>query len=108
MLNAGRIEALVAAFAAFPTLSADLLDALRTEADYFKRNKERRRYPKFRKLGLFVGSGVIDAGCKTVIESRLKRSGMFWTVRGQSNSLHFTPMPWSSAAGRLCMTEIIC
>jgi hypothetical protein len=31
---------------------------------------------------LFVGSGVIEAGCKAVIGSRLKRSGMFWTVRG--------------------------
>jgi len=29
-----------------------------------------------------VGSGVIEAGCKTLIGSRLKRSGMFWTVRG--------------------------
>ena len=40
------------------------------------------RYPRFRKQGLFVGSGVIEAGCKTVIGSRLKQSGMFWTVRG--------------------------
>jgi hypothetical protein len=37
------------------------------------------RYPKFRKQGLFFGSGVIEAGCKTVIASRLKQSGMFWT-----------------------------
>ena len=40
------------------------------------------RYPGFRAHGLFVGSGVIEAGCKTVIAARLKRSGMFWTVRG--------------------------
>ena len=40
------------------------------------------RYPKFRLQHLFAGSGVIDAGCKTVIGSRLKQSGMFWTVRG--------------------------
>jgi hypothetical protein len=39
------------------------------------------RYPKFRSQHLFVGSGVIEAGCKTVIGSRLKQSGMFWTVR---------------------------
>jgi len=39
------------------------------------------RYPKFRHQHLFVGSGVIEAGCKTVIASRFKRSGMFWTVR---------------------------
>ena len=40
------------------------------------------RYPKFRRQHLFVGSGVIEAGCKTVIGSRRKQSGMFWTVRG--------------------------
>lgn len=41
------------------------------------------RYPQFRKQGLFVGSGVVEAGCKAVIGSRLKRSGMFWTLRRQ-------------------------
>ena len=44
------------------------------------------RYPKFRRQHLFVGSGVIEAGCKTVIGSRLKQSGMFWTVRGANAS----------------------
>jgi hypothetical protein len=39
------------------------------------------RYPEFRAQHLFVGSGVIEAGCKTVIGSRLKQSRMFWTVR---------------------------
>jgi hypothetical protein len=39
-------------------------------------------YPKFRRQQLFVGLGVIEAGCKTVIGSRLKQPGMFWTVRG--------------------------
>jgi hypothetical protein len=29
-----------------------------------------------------VGTGVIEAGCKTLIGSRCKQSGMFWTVRG--------------------------
>jgi hypothetical protein len=51
------------------------------EAEYFARNADRMRYPAFRAQGLFVGSGVIEADCKTVIASRLKRSGMFSTVR---------------------------
>jgi hypothetical protein len=54
----------------------------RTEAEYFARNAERMRYPKFRHHHLFIGSGVIEAGCRAVIGSRLKQSGMFWTVRG--------------------------
>jgi hypothetical protein len=40
------------------------------------------RYPEFRAQHLFIGSGVIEAGCKTIIGSRCKQSGMFWTVRG--------------------------
>ena len=40
------------------------------------------RNPKFRNQHLFVGSGVIKAGSKTVVGSRLKQSGMCWTVRG--------------------------
>jgi hypothetical protein len=59
----------------------ELAEQIRTEASYFEDNKERMRYPQFRKQGLFVGSGVVEAGCKTVL-GRLKQSGMFWTVRG--------------------------
>jgi len=57
-------------------------EELQDEANYFEKNAERMRYPKFGRQHLFVGSGVIEAGCKTVIGSRLKQSGMFWTVRG--------------------------
>ena len=53
-----------------------------TEADYFDNNKERMRYPRFRAQHLFIGSGVIEAACKTIIGSRCKQPGMFWTVRG--------------------------
>jgi hypothetical protein len=40
------------------------------------------RYHWFRQCGLFVGSGVVEAGCKTVIGQRLKLSGMHWTTVG--------------------------
>lgn len=66
--------------------NAEVLDKVRTEADYFA--QKCRAYalpPKFRRQHLFVGSGVIEAGCKTVISSRLKKSGMFWTVRGANS-----------------------
>jgi hypothetical protein len=81
-LNTGRVEAVVTELRTFPTSQPELRENLRIEAAYFERNRARMRYPKFRKQGLFVGSGVIEAGCKTVIGSRLKQSGMFWTVRG--------------------------
>ena len=81
-LDEGKIEDLVADLRSIPSTSAELLETLRTEANYFETNADRMRYPAFRAQHLFVGSGVIEAGCKSVIGSRLKRSGMFWTVRG--------------------------
>jgi len=53
-----------------------------TEIHYLEKNKEYMRYAKFRSQGLFVGSGVVEAGCKTLIGQRLKQSGMEWSVRG--------------------------
>ena len=82
LLERGKIEKLVEALRSIKSSHPEVVEKLRTEADYFERNAERMRYPKFRHQHLFVGSGVIEAGCKTVIASRFKRSGMFWTVRG--------------------------
>jgi hypothetical protein len=82
LLDKGKIEKLVCALRSIHATSPEVADKIRTEADYFERNADRMRYPRFRRQHLFVGSGVIEAGCKTVIGSRLKQSGMFWTVRG--------------------------
>ena len=82
LLDQGRIEKLVSALHSIATTNPQLAEKIRTEAVYFERNAERMRYPRFRRQHLFVGSGVIEAGCKTVVGSRLKQSGMFWTVRG--------------------------
>ena len=81
-LDKGKIEKLVSALRSISPSNAEMVEKIRIEADYFERNTERMRYPTFRSQHLFVGSGVIEAGCKTVIGSRLKQSGMFWTVRG--------------------------
>jgi hypothetical protein len=81
-LERGKIEALVKILGALQPASQELAKSIRNETEYFARNAERMRYPAFRAQGLFVGSGVIEAGCKTVIGARLKCSGMFWTVRG--------------------------
>jgi len=82
LLDKGKIEKLVGVLRSLTTSNPFLAEKIRTEADYFERNAARMRYPKFRRQHLFVGSGVIEAGCKTVVGSRLKQSGMFWTVRG--------------------------
>ena len=82
LLDKGKIEKLVGKIRSISSPNAEVADKIRIEAGYFERNAKRMRYPEFRRQHLFVGSGVIEAGCKTAIGSRLKRSGMFWTVRG--------------------------
>jgi hypothetical protein len=81
-LDEGKIEKLVGYLCSLEASSPELAETIRKAADYFEKNAERMRYPEFRRQHLFVGSGVIEAGCKTVIATRLKQSGMFWTVRG--------------------------
>jgi len=82
MLDEGKIEDLVAALRSIDSSSSEVAEKIRIEAGYFENNAARMRYPEFRSQHLFVGTGVIEAGCKTVIGSRCKQSGMFWTVRG--------------------------
>jgi hypothetical protein len=82
LLDKGRIEKLVFSLRSIDASNAEIAEKIRIEADYFEKNAERMRYPAFRRQHSFFGSGVIEAGCKTVIGCRLKRSGMFWTVRG--------------------------
>jgi len=80
-LDGGKIDKLVTYLGSLTVLSPEVADQIANEGAYFNNNAERMRYPQFRRQHLFVGSGVIEAGCKTVIGSRLKQSGMFWTVR---------------------------
>ena len=56
--------------------------AVEKELGYFVCNAHRMQYRTFRKAGFFIGSGVVEAGCKTVIGSRCKQSGMHWGVPG--------------------------
>jgi len=81
-LDAGRVEAVIGALGRSKPKDSASQAALEREVNYFRNNAERMRYDDFRKRGLFVGSGVVEAGCKTVVGQRLKRSGMHWTVRG--------------------------
>jgi hypothetical protein len=81
-LDKGKVAKLVASLQSIQTHDADLAKRIRNEVHYFATNAARMNYPNFRRQHLFVGSGIIEAGCKTVIGSRLKQSGMFWTVRG--------------------------
>ncbi len=81
-LDDGKIDKLVQFLRGIKAATPVVAETIRIESAYFENNAARMRYPEFRQQHLFVGSGVVEAGCKTVIGSRLKQSGMFWTVAG--------------------------
>jgi hypothetical protein len=80
-LDNGDIEAISAA-ARLYDLAGPKAELVDKAVAYFETNAHRMRYAYHRKLGLFVGSGVVEAGCKTVLGARLKQSGMHWTTHG--------------------------
>lgn len=61
--------------------------AVEEQLHYFLNNVERMQYGTFRAKGYFIGSGVVEAGCKTVIGARCKQSGMYWGMEGAKNIL---------------------
>lgn len=77
-LDDGKIEDILTELGAHSQTN----DEARRCFDYITRNRHRMRYPQFRAMGLCVGSGVVEAGCKTAIGVRCKRAGMHWTVAG--------------------------
>jgi hypothetical protein len=80
-LDYGYTEGICKAARAYP-LEGMKKAEVETALGYFEANAPRMRYHWFRQCGLFVGSGVVEASCKTVIGQRLKQSGMHWTVEG--------------------------
>src|SRR5690606_32706321 len=62
---------------------------------YFRRNRRRMTYAIFASQGLPIGSGVVEAACKTLVTQRLKRSGMTWSEAGAQAIL--TPRAWTQS-----------
>lgn len=80
-LDNGDIEAIARAARVYPLVGGHA-EQRDKDLAYFVTNAHRMRYAHYRSLGMFIGSGVVEAGCKSVIGARLKRSGMRWTARG--------------------------
>jgi hypothetical protein len=77
-LDEGRLAALVQALRPLAQQSKEARDCIR----YIWNNRRRMQYPKLHKQGLCTASGVVEAGCKVVVGTRLKRAGMHWSVNG--------------------------
>ena len=102
-LDYGDIDGICRAARVYPLLGARKA-GLDTALGYFENNAPRMRYHWFRQCGLFVGSGVVEAGCKTVIGQRLKLSGMHWTAAGADAITTLRCQQASRPEDRICQT----
>jgi hypothetical protein len=83
-LDDGDIPAIIAAARQYP-LAGVKADDLDKKIGYFEHNAHRMRYADFKKLGMFIGSGHIEAACKQIVCQRAKQSGMHWTTEGAAS-----------------------
>jgi len=80
---------------------------LNAERMYFQNQRDRMDYAGYQARGLPIGSGVVEAACKTLATQRLKRSGMSWrdgkqailTIRSLQQS-HRWPAAWALLSAR--------
>ena len=84
---AAMLIEVTALLAAHPEWPDSKRAAIQSEVDYLENQASRTRYGEYQAKGFFIGSGVIEAGCKTVIGRRLKQSGMFWSETGAEDLL---------------------
>ena len=101
-LDYGYIDGIEAAVRQYP-LEGVKKDEVNRELGYFLNNAPRMRYHWFRSRGLFTGSGVVEAGCKSVIGQRLKQSGMHWTVAGADSIITLRCAEASSQWEAVCL-----
>jgi hypothetical protein len=81
-LEAGDIGRLIRQASKQLPTSAKSKKSMLKQLRYFENNAPQMHYAEYREKKFFVGSGVVEAGCRTVIGERLKQSGMRWSVRG--------------------------
>ena len=80
-LDEGRLKSLVEAL----HVHAGQYKEARECIHYLWKNRRRMRYSRFHQQGFCTSTGVVEAGCKVAIGTRLKRSGMHWTVKGANS-----------------------
>lgn len=82
LLDKGQVETLINEMQRLLPRSGERRKKGGAQIGYFRANAQAMRYEEYRCKGYFIGSGVIEAGCRSIVGQRLKQSGMFWSLRG--------------------------
>ena len=83
LLDLGEIDQMITVISKHITKSNR--ESIEKQMEYFTVNKWKMRYGLFRATGLFIGSGVVESACKTLVENRLNGSGMRWSKKNAAN-----------------------
>jgi hypothetical protein len=85
--RADRIDQVIAEAKADLPKGGKAAALAKKQLGYLVRNRSRMMYETYLKTGYFIGSGVVEAGCKSVVGQRLKQSGMRWGLKGAGHLL---------------------
>ena len=94
-LLTNKVRAVIADLQKWQPLKEAHKEIQRKQVNYLQTHQRRMRYETFEQQGYHIGSGVIEAGCKSVVQGRLKRAGMRWNAKGAEATLHLCAQ-WSS------------
>lgn len=81
MFKTGRVKSVIAEIESLAKDAGKETDVDK-QLQYYRDNLDRMEYDKYVQNGWFIGSGVVESGCKCVVQQRLKLSGMHWSVDG--------------------------
>ena len=101
----GTPQAIINNIANLKNLSATAQKEQRKLLNYYKNNVDRMQYKSFRNQGLMVGSGPMEAAHRTVIQTRMKRSGQRWTPEGAQAMLNLRVIKQSARWN--CVTNLL-
>jgi hypothetical protein len=62
-------------------------EIVRRNLEYFRVNAGRMVYARYRRVGLPIGTGMVEGSCKFVVQSRFKRPGSRWSAQGLAKML---------------------
>lgn len=86
LLRRGKIDDVIAAIESL--IGKRNAKKVRTELNYFDKNKMRMRYAWFKKHRLPLGSGAVESCIRRVVNLRMKGAGIFWKEENAEGFLH--------------------
>lgn len=86
-LRQGQVKLIQASLSQMKPRTQKQKEVLKAVQTYFQNHAHQMDYPRYEAMGLHIGSGIAEAACKFVIQTRFKRSGMRWSRAGAENLL---------------------